>query len=316
MQEGLLGKGKDIYLTQSLDTWDPRARGSSARVFLGNVRNHEGHRRRIAIKFMRPDKVAYATPMFQEEVRILRVLAGVRGVMRMTELGYLRFDNPEAIPPDEGDGGGRALTGAVHRFQPEESEQFLSSWGDYLGEGWLPYLGLWRVFPEDNLLRLCDRDLTRGRLFPVSQGLQVAVQACEILEQAHAHNIVYRDHKIIHYYWHEEQVTVIDWNVGLFFPEGVPASYIHHDLMLFAASALYYIFTGRAHPGVPAVGPTTPEQLEHAPDAFNPYWKYADRKRLKKDLRAVLEKALLGAYTTAASLKQDLQVFITHEEGE
>lgn len=313
MQEGMLGeKGKnDIYLTRSLDTWDVRARGSSARVFEGIIYNHNGHRRSIAVKFMRPDEIEYATPMFLEEVKILTTLRDIPGVMRMLELGYIQFDDPTRIPTDLRDSDGRTLSGKVHRYTPDETTQFLNDFSQRMQDDWLPYLGLRRSHYQDNLLLLCDENYTRGKLLPVAEGLQVAIQACEVLEQAHAHNIVYRDHKIIHYYWNRNRktITLIDWNVGRLFPDGVSEAAIRHDLGLFAVSALYYIFTGRKHSHAPKIGPTRPDELEDTPDTFPPHWRYGDRKRLKRDLRATLENALQGRYQTAEALKQDLQRF-------
>lgn len=308
MQEGLLGEGKDIFLTESLDTWNVRARGSSARVFKGAARRSNGYRHSIAIKFMRPDEIAYAKPMFVEEAAILQALSDIPGVMQMTELGHIAFDNPEDIPPDEIDGNGRRLTGRVLRYSPDETTQYLDAFEDCIETGWLPYLGLRRSHPQDNLLVLCDKNITRGQYFPVEEGLKVAYQACEILEQAHSRNIVYRDHKIIHYYWDtgQQQVTMIDWNVGKRYPDGATEPAIHHDLVLFAASALHYIFTGRQHLDAPEVGPTRPEQLENSPDAYEPHWHYTDRKRLNEDVRASLAKALGGAFQTAHELKQDI----------
>lgn len=312
MQEGLLGEAKEICLTDSLDTWYVRARGSSARVFKGTVRRSNGYRRSIAIKFMRPDEIAYAKPMFIKEVAILHALSDVLGVMQMIELGYIAFDNPQDIPPDTADGNGRQLTGKVFRYSPDETKQFLGSFEDCIETGWLPYLGLRRSHHQNNLLVLSDKDLTRGNFFPVKEGLKVAYQACEILEQTHSRNIVYRDHKIIHYYWDagQQQVTMIDWNAGELYPAGVSESAVHHDLVLFAASALHYIFTGRRHLDAPEVGPTRPEQLENSPDHYEPRWQYSDRKRLSEDVRALLAKALGGAFQTAHELKQDIASLI------
>ena len=45
--------------------------------------------------------------------------------------------------------------------------------------------------------------MTGGTYRPVAELLQISIQICEILHEAHQRNIVYRDHKILHYYWIE-----------------------------------------------------------------------------------------------------------------
>jgi len=309
MQEGLLGKDHDIFLTDSLDTWTPEARGSSARVFLGAIRNSDGCRRLAAVKFMRPDEIDYATPMFIEEAAILNELKDIPGVMRILELGFLEFKNPKDIPPDRSDGTARHLEGRAVRLEPQEIEIFLEQFTNRLEQGWLPYLALKRSYPEDNLLLLCDRDRTQGRYLPIEKGLLCAAKACEILQKAHEHNIVYRDHKIIHFYWDSEsqQITIIDWNVAKRHPLGVSSYEIHHDLAQFIARAMHHILTGRPALGTLPVGPTRSEEIEKASDSYKASWTYDDRKRLNKNIRQMVENALTGQYESAQALGAALE---------
>jgi len=309
MQDGVLGKDRDIFLTDPLDTWTPEARGSSARVFLGSIRNSNGYRRLAAVKFMRPDEIGYATPMFIEEAIILNELKDVDGVMRMLELGFLKLENPHEIPPDSDSGTARNLRGQLVRLLPVETTTYLNQIASRLADGWLPYFVLERRYTENNLLLLCDKNRTRGRYLPVGTGLLCAARACAILQTAHEHNIVYRDHKIIHYYWDDEnqQLTLIDWNVAKQHPNGVSSHEIQHDLTQFAARALHYIFTGRSVSGALPVGPTTSAEIEKAASLYNASWTYDDRKRLNRDIRQMLENALTGQYESARALGDALE---------
>ena len=325
MQEGKLGQKQDILLTEPLDTWNPSARGSSARVFLGLTRTlGEGRRHMMAIKFMRPDERDYAAPLFKEEVQILFLLREVPGAMRMLELGYIHFDNLGEIPPDNPNlkeapsnhssqrqlVNGRHLTGHLHRYLPEETEAFLEAFDEYVEQGWLPYLGARLVNKENNLLLHCDEVVTRGRYFSVENGLEAAYYASRILAQAHQRHIIYRDHKIVHYYWNPTNsrmpVTVIDWNVGKYYPTGLPENERRRDLAMFAVNTLYYIFTGRRHPQALHVGPVRLEEVEGAPSAFEMDWRQVVRP-LDPAIKVFLEKALRGEYHTAEAMQAEIE---------
>jgi serine/threonine protein kinase len=65
----------------------------------------------------------------------------------------------------------------------------------------VPYLAIEQQEQANNLLLLCDTGYTRGRFLPLLDGLIIAIQICDLLDVAHSRNIVYRDHKILHYYW-------------------------------------------------------------------------------------------------------------------
>ena len=58
----------------------PEARGSSARVFAGNLRNQAKKPLSFAFKIMRPDQLDYALPLFIEEIQILTMLRDVPGI--------------------------------------------------------------------------------------------------------------------------------------------------------------------------------------------------------------------------------------------
>lgn len=323
MQAGKLGQDQDIFLTNSLDTWDGEVRGSSARVFLGTYRYSNGNKRQAAFKFMRPPETEdlnndderekfknYCRNMFVEEAPILYQLREVSGVMRMFGLGFLKLGNALEIPSDLKPGIGRHLVGELLRLEPEETETYLKQFDAKLAEGWFPYLLLERFRRENNLLLLCDKHRNRGHYFPLQKGLRCAVQACEILQTAHKNKIVYRDHKIVHYYWDDERqhLAMIDWNVAKRHPGGLSQYDINHDLVQFASRALHYILLGRLAPGALDTNSRT-EEVEQAPVFYQTEFSYQDRKHLK-GTRGLLEDALSGKYHSAESLGKALTILL------
>jgi hypothetical protein len=312
-KEGRLGPGRDLFLSEPLDTWAPEARGSSARVFLGQLLGISGKFLPAAIKIMRPDRLEYALPLFQEEVHVLSLLHDVPGVSLMLECGFIHLDGEDQnVPPEERNASAQELRGELLRFGLDSVHNFTADLEKQANQGWLPYLALEKCQRSENLLFLCDTGYTRGRFLPTLEGLRMAIQICDILEAAHSRNIVYRDHKILHYYWGEEYngIYMIDWNIAKRYPQGVSDSETQFDLVQFGARALHYMLTGRAAPGALPLGPNHPEEIEAAARSYQAHWTYDDQ-RLPKDIKDILAAVLAGEYTKAITLRQDLhQVFL------
>ncbi len=303
-----LGKDGDMLLKDPLDTWVPEARGSSARVYLGALKDVFGRPYQAAVKLMRMDKIEYASPLFKEEARVLAALKDVTGVSHMLECGFIRFDDDAALPADSAHNPARHLTGAVLRMGIDQTHAFIDELGERVKEGWVPYLAVEKRSQKDNMLRFCDAGSTRGRFLPVTQLVRMSVQICDILQAAHDRKIVYRDHKILHYYWQNEDnsVYVIDWNVARLHADGLSEVEVHMDLVQFGARALHHILTGRTAPGALPMGPTRPEEIEAAEQSYTTQWTYDDQ-RLSQGLKDILERALGGGYKTAADLGADLK---------
>ena len=307
-KEGGLGQGQDIILGEPLDTWMPEARGSSARVFLGVLNLANGKSKQAAIKIIRPEKIDYALPLFWEEVQVLSVVGDLPGVSGWLECGFLRLEDHQTLPPEVASANADALNGKLIRYGTHEANTFLEELGPRTEKGWLPYLALEKRPQEECLLLLCDEGQTKGRYLPVETGVQMAVQICAILASAHSRNVVYRDHKILHYYWEtkRQKISMIDWNVAKWHPDGLSESEIHADLVQFGARALHHILTGRPAPGALPVGPTRPDEIEMAPQRYAPVWTYDDSQRLSAELRNILSELLSGGYTSASKLGEDL----------
>lgn len=305
---GKLGPESDLQLSVPLDGWTGEARGSSARVFGGLLRDGVGHASPVAIKLMRMDKIDYALPLFREEVLVLNQLYGVPGVPALLECGFLKFEDGAKLPAEREGRVNPDLTGSLLRIGPNAGQEFIHQAEARAEEGWVPYLAVEQRDPRDNLLTLCDSVVTGGVYRPVADLLQISIQICEILHEAHQRNVVYRDHKILHYYWIETNrgVYTIDWNVARLHPEGLSNYEKQMDLVQFGARALHHILTGRTAPGALPLGPTRPEEIEQAAKSYEVQWTYDDQ-RLPEDLRGIVERVLAGDYNNAIQLRNDLK---------
>ena len=261
----------------------------------------------MALKVMRPDRVEYALPLFRDEAQILTVLRDVPGITPLVECGFLRIEAGLDFPSEEGQASANHLQGKVVRYGVDEVQNFLASMGRYLAGGWLPYLAMTKRNQEHNLMVYCDAGHTRGWFLPLREGLLLGIQICEILQSAHDRNIVYRDHKILHYYWDPEShgVVMIDWNIAKRHAQGLSEAERQFDLVQFGARALHHILTGRPAPGALPLGPNRPEEIEHASLSYTVNWTYDD-ERLPNQVKVILEQVLNQGYTHIRDLRKDL----------
>jgi hypothetical protein len=322
------GPNKKMKLGQPLDTWltaglrdfaVPEAVGSSARVFALDYKPLNGDFNNYpAIKIMRPDKLDYALPLFRNEIQILDQMQDVEGITPLLGVGYLKVEEgvwPKEIAPLsislENEASAANLAGIADLYNPQDVEVFLDELDERVPNEWLAFLITPRRW-EDNLYLRCDAGYTRGDFhlsFPMVNGLMAAVQMVNILQAAHDKNIVYLDHKILHYYWNEprQQVYVLDWNIGRQVQNGDAREVYEFDILQFSARALHHLLTGRQAPGSLKVGPNKPEDIQNAPHTYEPVWTYDDQKRLTEDEMNVLGQAIQGKFKTTGDLAGALQ---------
>lgn len=305
--EGKFGPRQSMVLAEPLDTWMPEARGSSARVFAGNLRNRAKKSPPLAFKIMRPDQLDYALPLFIEEIQILTMLHDVPGITPLVECGFIKIEDGQALPGDEIHASAEQVRGQIIHYGIEQAQNFLASMDRQLSVGWLPYLALVRRNLEHNLLRYCDANYTHGWFLSLRESLILSLQMCDILQFAHDRNIVYRDHKLLHYFWDVDAhgVTVIDWNISKRQPQGLSDAEKQFDLVQFGARALHHILTGRPAQGSLPLGPNRPEDIEQASTHYPVNWTYDD-ERLPQQLRTILEQTLNQGYTQVGDIRQDL----------
>jgi serine/threonine protein kinase len=276
-------------------------------VVLGLLQDAEYQLREAAVKLMRMDQVNYSLPLFREEVLILTIMRDVPGISRLLECGFILLEEGAALPLDSSTGTAQA-TGRVIRIGPDSYKEFMIRIEERIRDGWIPYLAIEKQRQEDSLLLMCDAGMTRGQYLPLVTLLQMTIQICDILQIAHERNIVYRDHKILHYYWLAEHngIYMIDWNVARYHPKGLTQEEIQMDLVQFGARGLHHILTGRTAPGALPLGPTRPEDIDQAAHTYKAKWTYDDQ-RLSPGLRSILERVLAGEYASAAALGDDLK---------
>jgi len=328
MIKGNLGANELLFMTEPIDKWINASIGSSARVFQGVWKQDEETSKIVAVKIMRPDNLSYALPLFQEEIKVLSLMSDVRGVIEMLAMGILESQQPIRLPSDDVKDSARDVSGNITIFYPNESNEMLHELDQRIIDEkehvlkpggvsrWCPYLILQIRPHKENLLFLCDPAYSGGKLLDWKDGLRIASQICDILGVAHSRNIVYRDHKILHYYYSDflSQVFVVDWNVAKFFPQGLSRSEIQFDLIQFSARTLYYILTGRSADTALGLGPTRPIDIANQPVSHIARWTYDD-ERLPESVKSLLINALNGGFTSAASLKNSILKILSQETG-
>jgi serine/threonine protein kinase len=309
--EGVLGPGRDLHLGEPLDSWIPEARGSSARVFAGLLRDKADKPVSLAVKIIRPDQLEYALPLFREEAQILSVLRDVPGVSPMVECGFLKLADGQEWPAEDRKSSADSLRGSVIRYGSEAVQNFLAGIERQLASGWLLYLALVRRAQNQNLMVYCDAGHTHGWFLSLRESLLLSIQICDILQHAHDRNIVYRDHKLLHYYWEPEAhgVVMIDWNIANRQAQGLSDSERQFDIVQFGARAFHHILTGRPAPGALPLGPNRPEDIENAALKYPVNWTYDD-ERLPAQVKEILENVLNQGYAHLKDLREDLaQIF-------
>lgn len=307
VREGKLAPGGELFLVEPLDAWLPEARGSSARVFSGRAGGDGKETKTVAIKIMRPDQTQYALPLFREEAQILTILRDIPGMPALLECGFIWFNKGMKLPPEDQKFSGEELRGNVVRYGVDNVQNFLASLEDQVGRDGLPYLALPVRDHEYNLMAFCDANKTHGQFLPLRESLLLVLQICDILQIAHDRNIVYRDHKLLHYYWDFETqgVVTIDWNIAKRYPQGLGTTEKLFDLVQFGARALHHILAGRAAPGALPLGPNRPEEIEQAAHNYRVQWTYDD-ERLPNRIKEILENTLTEGYSLVKELKKDL----------
>ncbi len=299
--------GSEFLVISPLDSWTPEAKGSSARVFLGVIRHSRSKEVQSAVKIMRPDRLDYALPLFREEIQVLTILQDTPGVVPLHEFGFIHLEKNSSLPAEDKPGAPSDLHGRVRRYGKDNLHQFMANLDTFTQQDWLPYLAVEIQDRSENLLMLCDSSYTRGRFLPVLEGLRMAIQICDILQVAHSRNIIYRDHKILHYYWRVEDngIMMIDWNIAKRFPAGLSKPEIQFDLVQFCARALHHILTGRPASGSLPLGPTRPEEIEAAARSYEVRWTYDDQ-RIPQEIKEILAAGMRGDYQDARQLRDDL----------
>jgi serine/threonine protein kinase len=244
----------DLYtLGNAIDTFAP---GHYARVYdsLDQRTRQSG-----AFKVMRAEHRAddgnprWEAMAFVNEADLLARMADSPQVIRLLDCGYLSAADDSVT------------SGQIESFGLNV-ETFRQNIYQYAGHRWRPYLTL-EVLPRgENLLYLMKPNSagTRWRL-PTEEGIALAYQFANVLQQAHRQQIVYLDHKLEHVYWNGSNLRIIDWNSSKLIEKGNPtlSSQIANDIHNLCVGILYSIFTGLSpHKGSLMAQPASQAELE------------------------------------------------------
>lgn len=237
---------------------DTKALGYSARVAHA-TRWDSGQD--VALKVLRLEHVGdpRVWEQFAVEVDLLALLQQNATVVRLIDCGYVS-DQANELPA-----GGDILSCG------REVDKFRQEIAAMKRRGWRPYIGQELLSGEHcllNLIRGADGEGRRPLRLPTEDGLALAMQFAEFMQQAHRLNVVYWDHKPEHVYWVGGRLRLIDFNVSRRLEANlsgpVKAAEKGQDLRHLAASVLYTVFTGRDfryHDQAPRARASDPESV-------------------------------------------------------
>ncbi len=332
-----LGINEGIYIEEPLDillfqdfkhVFEPSVGGAYARVF--NIYSNDFKPSPKAIKVMRPirnndtNHREEKLKAFPEEIRALSAMQKVKRdwLTPMLEIGFIKFDqhieelnelvdrNQTKLPDNT---SAEKLTGVIERYPLEKNEILLSEIQSRIDDDWLPYIILEKQV-SNNLYLLSAVERTRNILLKVDIAFDYAIQICEIMEKANEQKILYRDHKINHYYFNKNcgdggHVVMIDWNCADGpKEESLRKEEIIKDVQQFIERSLSYLFTGKKAIGAMGPGPNFLDQIKSGtclPDysAF----KGVNSNHLGKEEKNLFEKGLEGKFESFTELKESLQ---------
>ena len=231
--ESIMAQLNEVYRVDNFN--DTFALGHYARVIDALDRRTD---QRVAFKVMRPEHLDGAGDMrweyraFGNEAEILTRLSASPNIVELRDCGYIS-DHEEA-----------PRSGKIVSFGGDVPG-FAEAMSKYAARGWRPYLALENLPRHHSLFYLMkpNRPGVRWRL-PSEEGLSLAIQFSDLLALAHAHKIVYLDHKLEHVYWDGLHLKVIDFNSSRQLENDREAQHYAKDVHSMCVGLLYTIFTG------------------------------------------------------------------------
>jgi serine/threonine protein kinase len=217
-----------------IDTFAP---GHYARVLEAENLNDD---RVVAFKVMRPEHLSpdgmprWEARAFINEADLLARLATSPAMVRLYDCGYV------SAPGERPDGG------ELVSFETNTAA-FRENLYAYIAEHWRPYLALELLPRHHSLFYLMKPNSANGRRrLPTEEGIDLAMQFAQFLDQAHRQQIVYLDHKLEHVYWDGQTLRIIDLNSSKFVESGSHTmdQSFNQDIHNLCVGILYSVFTG------------------------------------------------------------------------
>jgi len=278
------------------------ARGYYARAF----RAYSWRRDRdVAFKVLRPEHLSPGSSgreylAFGVETRLLHHFAENAGVVNLLDCGFI--SDRRELP----------RSGEIVNFDTDV-EAFGARLQEFRERNWRPYL-CEELMPEDDSLFVSLRENAPGRprrRLPTEEGIALSWQYTELLQQAHADDIVYLDAKPEHFYWNGEKLCIIDWNSSRMLcaaddPQDDPDHLKREDIRNFVVGVMYVIFTGLS-----AQGHAVQESPSHR-DAIAQRYQvrtldFGMEPSLPQSLIDLMQSATRGEYQDIKQFKQDLE---------
>ncbi len=245
-----------------------------------------------AFKILRRERINEVDvwPRFVTEVRILTALNKNRVAVRMFDCGFVS-DHVNEFP----------ISGHIQSCDLDV-DQFISQLPGYREQGWRPYIALELIPLAHNLLKLirgADGNGTHALRLPTEEGLTLAIQFSDFLQEMHSKNMVYIDHKPEHAYWDGKQLRVIDFNVSQIFKENISApesaSLVRKDMANFVKGVLYTSFTGldfryQSQGLAPSARPSDPTNVDKTFGQVN-HLDFGMQETLLPQLAALINRA-------------------------
>lgn len=319
MIKAKIGVNELLFITEPLDNWEAFSLGSSARVFHGVWKQTEEKSKTVAVKILRPDQLSYALPLFYEEIKTLCLLRDVPGVIKILAMGFIKSLQPIQMSRDLDQKNLRNINGDLQLYYPEEYKEFLGEVEQTISRNnknalnqdwispWTPFIILQKRPRKDNLLFLCDPAYAGGEHLDIKKGLQIIAQICEVLDTVYKRNIVYRDHKILHYYYNNSlsRVCILDWNAALAQTQGIHQIEVLMDIVEFSAHSMHYILLGRPASRVPKLESFNMGNNPEMPQKYMVDWGY-DERCIPDSVKNLITKALNGKYQSYAEIKANI----------
>lgn len=218
-----------------IDTFAP---GHYARVLEADDR---AANRMVAFKVMRPEHITqdgagprWEARAFINEADLLVRLSDSSAPVRLYDCGYI---SSETERPNGGaiESMGTNVTAYREQLYPA------------IAKGWRPYLALELMPRQNNLFYLMKPSGQNGRRrLPTEEGIDLALQFGEFLQEAHRQRVVYLDHKLEHVYWDGKTLRIIDFNSSRLLETGTHTldQSVQQDIHNLCVGILYSIFTG------------------------------------------------------------------------
>jgi serine/threonine protein kinase len=281
------------------------AEGYYARVFRAHDLAKGGE---VAFKVLRPEhledgKEGKEYNAFGLEARLLHHLRDCKTVVKLFDCGFVSDRTP--LPTQ---GEIISLGDDVDTFNGLLSKFRKRKWRPYLCEALKP--------EPQNLFVLLKENTQRRRRLPTEEAIALARKYTDLLQRAHADEIVYLDVKLEHFYWRDGHLSVIDWNSSRLLSDPANQDEDHellkqNDIRNFAIGVMYPILTGVSAVGDFRAMPSSSDAVDKRYQNVNEL-DFRMEPALAKELVGLIRAAAFGDFSTIEQFQAALDACSYH----